>query len=57
MLMEIIGKLTAIKDTSVVASDQVLAWDRWAEAQTTQTMILNSLKKKGLWQQGEWYNR
>ena len=39
MIIEIICKLTAIKDTDVVTSEQVLAWAIQVEAQRTQTAI------------------
>ena len=49
ILVEIICKLTAIKDTSAVTSEKVLAWARHVEAQSTQTVVLDSLRDKGLW--------
>ena len=45
MLIEIIQKLTAIKDTRVVTVEQPLAWAGWAEAQRTQT----TKRDKGIW--------
>ena len=43
MLIEILYELTAIKDTSVVTSKQVLAWDRCIYSQRKQITILYSL--------------
>ena len=45
MLIGIIHELSAIKYTSIVTSEQVLAWTWWFEAQRTQTVILDSWRE------------
>ena len=43
MLIEMIPKLTTMKETSIVTNEQVLAWVRQVKAQRLQTVILDSL--------------
>ena len=41
---EIIRKLTAVKETNKIASDQVLEWVRGAEAQRLQKKLIEATK-------------
>ena len=43
MLGEIIGELTKVKISSVVTSEDVLAWVKRVEVQRAQSVVMNSL--------------
>ena len=45
MLTEIIHELTTVRDTSMITSDQVLAWAMQVKAWWSQTAVLDSLKE------------
>ena len=45
VLIEIIHRLTAMKDTSIETTKQILAWARWFEAQRLQTAIFESSRE------------